>query len=420
VSGGSAHIPDFAPLIGAYLARQEWAQAALGSFGEPSVRTEVVDTEIIRLDHPGLASVVVDCRDCTFHLVLGWRWVAVAPGVLGARAGAVLGPARDPNGDVLVYDALADSELIVALLAAASGGRETAQRGRVVQSLVSHASIVYDDRLLMKSYRVIEPRPRPEVEMALGLDSAGFNFMLAPAVHWRRNGRDLALAREYLPGAVEGLALARTSLRDLLARAEASETGKVFEDVGLAGGDLGPEMRRLGVVAGRMHLALAEAFGVRPLAPPAAASVSAADAAGAGAAGGAGAAIRVHGDFHLRRVMRTDGGWVVAGFGDDPLMGAAAGSGSQGEARFASPLEDVADLCRSLHLAASEEVDLQSSRTRAHAQVLARGWERHNIAAFVKGYVSLDGIDRLLPPSESRLEQMLGGLIAAREEASRR
>jgi len=406
VSGDPAHIPEFAPLIGAYLARQEWAQAALGSFGEPSVRTRVVDIEVIQAEHPGMASVVLECRDCTFHLVLGWRPVGIAPGVLGARAGAVLGPARDPHGDVLVYDALADSELVVGLLRAASRGRETAQRGRVVQSLVSHASIVYDDRLLMKCYRVLEPRPRPEVVMALGLDAAGFNSMLAPIVHWRRNGRDLALAREYLPGAVEGLALARTSLRDLLARAEDSESGKPFEDVGLAGGDFGPEMRRLGAVAGRMHLALAEAFGVQQL--PAQAATA-----------GSGAAIRVHGDFHLRRVMRTDGGWMVAGFGDDPLMGAAAGSGSQGEARYASPLEDVADLCRSLHLVAAEAVELQPVRTRAHAQVLASGWERHNIAAFVKGYVSFAGIDRLLPDTEGKVDQMLGGLIAAREEASR-
>jgi maltokinase len=422
VIGGAAQVPDFAPLIGAYLARQDWVQAALGSFGEAKVPAEVIDTEILRLDHPGMASVVVECRECTFHLVLGWRPVAVAPGVLGARSGAVLGPARDAHGDVLVYDALADSELVVALLHAASRGREAAQRGRVVQSLVSHASLVYDDRLLMKCYRVIEPRPRPEVEMALGLDAAGFNFMLAPVVHWRRNGRDLALAREYVPGAVEGLALARTSLRDLLARAEDSVNGKPFEDVGLAGGDLSPEMRRLGAATARMHLALAEAFGVQ--APAGAGAASAAgeplSSGGLGGASGLGGAIRVHGDFHLRRVMRTDAGWVVAGFGDDPLMGAAAGSGSQGEGRFASPLEDVADLCRSLHLAAVEAVHLQATRTRAHAQLLASGWERHNIAAFVRGYLSLDGIDRLLPMTEGHVDRILADLIAAREEAGRR
>ena len=213
------HLPDFAPLVGAYLARQDWAQTALGSFGESSLPVEVIDVEVLRTEHPGMASVIVSCRDCTFHLVLGWRPVGVAPGVLGAQSDAVLGPGHDGTGDVLVYTALADSELLVHLLRAVTGGQELARRGRVVQSLVSHSSLVFDDRLFMKCYRVIEPGPRPEVEMVQRLDAAGFNHMLAPVGSWQRNGRDLALVREFVPGAVEGLALARTSLRDLLARA---------------------------------------------------------------------------------------------------------------------------------------------------------------------------------------------------------
>jgi hypothetical protein len=122
--------PDFAPLIGPYLARQDWAQSALGSFGEPRVPAELVDVEVLRSEHPGLASMIVSSRECTFHLVLGWRPIAEASGVLGARPGAVLGSAQDASGEVLVYDALADEELTRALLAAASGGFESARRGR--------------------------------------------------------------------------------------------------------------------------------------------------------------------------------------------------------------------------------------------------------------------------------------------------
>jgi maltokinase len=394
-------VPDFAPLVGSYLARQGWAQAALGSFGESTLPAEVVDVEVLRLEHPGMASVIVQCRDCTFHLVLGWRPVAVAPGVLGAQSDAVLGPGKDGTGDVLVYAALADSELLVRLLEAVSGGAERARRGRVVQSLVSHSSLVYDDRLFMKCYRVLEPRPRPEVEMVWRLDQAGFNHMLAPVGHWQRDGRDLALVREFVPGAVEGLALARTSLRDLLARADTSEHGAPFADVGLAGGDLGPEMRRLGETTARMHRALADAFGIEAL-----------------AGGDPGRrAIRVHGDYHLRRVMRTDRGWLVAGFGDDPLMGAAAGAASQGEGRFASPLEDVADLCCSLQIAADEAVALQTSRTRAHAGLLAHGWQEHNMAAFVSGYLSHAGIEELVPGTREVVDAAVGTLLAARASA---
>jgi predicted trehalose synthase len=287
------------------------------------------------------------------------------------------------------------------LLESVSGGDERAERGRVVQSLVSHSSLVYDDRLFMKCYRVLEPRPRPEVEMVWRLDAAGFNHMLAPVGHWQRNGRDLALVREFVPGAVEGLALARTSLRDLLARAGASDNGALFADVGLAGGDLGPEMRRLGETTARMHLALAIAFGTEPLPGDAGAQV-------------AGPAIRVHGDFHLRRVMRSDGGWLVAGFGDDPLMGAAAGAASQGEGRFASPLEDVVDLCCSLRIAAAEALALQTRSTRAHARVLAQGWLAHNMAAFVSGYLSLAGIEGLIVATRQEFDAVLEQLLAAR------
>lgn len=395
--------PDFESLVGPYLARQGWAQAALGTFGESDLPTEIVDIEVLRSDHPGLASVVVECRECTFHLVLGWRSVGVAPGVLGARTDAVLGPSEDGSGDVLVYAAVADGELLVHLLDAVSDGTASAERGRVVESLVSHFSLVYDDRLFMKCYRVIEPRPRPEVEMVWRLDAAGFNHMPAPVGHWQRGGRDLALVREFVPGAVEALALARTSLRDLLARAGSSENGAAFADVGLAGGDLGPDMRRLGEMTARLHLALASAFGTAPLPgkPRAGAVVR--------------RAIRVHGDYHLRRIMRSDGGWLVAGFGDDPLMGEAAGSGSQGEGRFASPLEDLADLSCSLRIAADEAVALQTRGMRLNAGVLADGWHEHNMACFLRGYLATSGIHELVVGGPDELAGALLAVVARRE-----
>jgi hypothetical protein len=86
----------------------------------------------------------------------------------------VLGLCDDGSGEVLCYDALADEELTAALLAVASGGSQRATRVRLVQSLVSHASLVYDERLFMKSYRVLEPAPRPEIEVLLSLDAVGF------------------------------------------------------------------------------------------------------------------------------------------------------------------------------------------------------------------------------------------------------
>ncbi len=209
--------------------------------------------------------------------------------------------------------------------------------------------------------------------------------------------------REFVPGAIEGKALAETSLRDLLARADKSADGASFEDVGLAGGDFGPEMRRIGVMSARMHLALAEAYGSAPSAAEGQAprpGEPAKQAAGPEAAPPpvhepepGEVAIRIHGDYHLRRVMRTDAGWLVAGFGDDPLMGADAGSGSQRAPRYASAVEDIADICCSLRQVASGCLDLQPPSTAAHAELLAAGWERRNIGR-VRPRLPLGGGDR--------------------------
>jgi maltokinase len=392
------HSPDFEPLVGPYLARQDWAQSVLHAYGAAIVPAEIIDVEVLRSVLPGLASVVVASGADVFHLVLGWRELSVAPGMLGARPHAVLGPGNDGETDVLVYDAMADSDLVVDLLRAASGGNAEARQARLVQSLVSHSSVVYDDRLFMKCYRVIEPRPRPEIEMMLRLDAVGFNHMLAPVAHWARGGRDLALVREFIPGAIEGKALALTSLRDLLARAEPGAAGDAaaFERVGLAGGDLGPEMRRLGETTAQMHLALQAAFG-----------------------GSHEDGIRLHGDYHLRRVMRTDAGWLVAGFGDDPLLGADAGTASTGEPVMASPLEDLADMCFSLRQAAAEALRFQPPSTVAHAQALATGWEQHNIRELLKGYGSVGEVSALVPGDAAVFGPALAALVEDRAAVAR-
>ncbi|MGH9303350.1 MAG: hypothetical protein ACRDZ5_02935 [Acidimicrobiales bacterium] len=386
-----AGLPWFEPYIGPFLARQDWAQLALGLVGAATVPAAVVDVEVLRAERPGLASVVVEASEKVLHLVLGWRGLEIAPGMLGARLGAVLGPGSDAEGEVLIYDALADEALVRELLVAATDGQEHARRCRLVRSLVSHAAVVYDERLFMKCYRVIEPGPRPEIETLARLAEVGFVHLLAPIGHWSRNGRDLGLVREFLPGAVEGKALAATSLRDLLARAGAANGSATFEDVGLAGGDLGAEMRRLGEVTAKMHLALAEAFG-------------------RSSSGG----IRLHGDYHLRRVMRADGGWIVTGFGDDPLLSGQAGSPSTAPVAMASPLVDLADLCYSMHQVAEEAVRLRTPATRAHSVVLAEGWERRNRRQLLRGYLEVDGIGELVPGVLEKLDASLTQLVGDR------
>src|SRR5207245_1640309 len=93
-----------------------------------------------------------------------------------------------------------------------------------------------------------------DVEMTLGLVHAGFTHVPKPVSTWRRGQYDLALVQEFLVGAVEGWALALTSLRDLYA--------SVVDDPAEAGGDFAAEAERLGQMTAEMHLALASAFGI--------------------------------------------------------------------------------------------------------------------------------------------------------------
>jgi maltokinase len=406
------------PLLRAYLERQTWYWTAVGrpnrtaaGRGQPPP-VAVSSTEVLRPGPPhepgtaGLGRLVVESGEQRFQVVLGWREAGAAAPVLDRHDAAILGAVHfDDAGELLVYDALADRELLLALLPAATAGRHTARRARIVESRASHASIIYDDRLFMKLYRILEPPPRPEVEVLMRLDDVGCNHVVAPVALWRGDDADLALVREFFPSGVEGYALALTSLRDLLAGsllhgAEVAQVVEVAdESAARAGGDLASEIRRLGSTTARLHLALATAFGEHvgttddfPTAP----------------------SIRVHGDYHLRRVMRTDAGWVVVGFGDDPLLEERLGPRGQGA--LGTPLEDVADLCFSLAEVADEACAAQGDGA-ARARPLADAWARRNTAAFVEGYLEIPGILRLLPPATEEVDRLLDhlrGLRAAR------
>ena len=355
---------------------------------------QLADLEILAEGRPGMASVVVTVGNRPFHILVGWRDSALAPAMLGDHHGAVLGLCDDGSGEVLCYDALADEELSTGLLAVASQGRESAKRVRLVQSLVSHASLVYDERLFMKSYRVLEPAPRPEIELMERLDEVGFQKTLRPVARWERNGWDLALVARVRPGSRRG--------------------ASVGADV-VAGPARPQHRRRPGAPGGGRGCRWGPFLGGAPLggahrraspgpcrglwSPPARRRRR-----------GAGVAIRVHGDYHLRRVFRTDAGWIVGGFGDDPLIG-KLGEPDAREPRFASPLEDLADLWYSLRQVAAEAVAAQPAATRTRAERLAKAWERRNRGAFLSGYLGVEGVGSLMALDRSQASEAIKSLV---------
>ncbi|MHB8294964.1 MAG: maltokinase N-terminal cap-like domain-containing protein [Acidimicrobiales bacterium] len=387
-------------LLGAFLARQRWFAAGSGS-GAP---VRVTEMEVIRQEWPALLWAAVEMGGSSYQVPIGLRPGPEVPERLAGHESALLGAVSTDQGAAVAYDAVADNELATVILGLATGGARTAELVRAVGAEQSNSSLVFDERLIMKLYRRLHRGNNPDVEVTTALDEAGFNHIAAPVGVWRRGDVDVAFVQDFLAGGTEGWALALTSLRDLFASGGPPES---------AGGDFAPESSRLGEMTARMHLALARAFGARAGDPVlwadrAAAELARAEQMGPGAVSGelvairellgslrgatsAGAAIRVHGDYHLGQVMRTDVAWFVLDFEGEPS------APIEQRRQFASPIKDVAGMLRSLEYVALSAASERDTAEREAAVVRAGAWQERNRHAFLEGYMSTPQIDTLLP-----------------------
>ena len=310
----------------------------------------VADTEIIPGD-PGLRHLIVTVShgatsDC-YQLFIGSR----------ARLPARLRHARIGTHEGLqIYDGLHDSALTRTLLDAIVDDRtvgmlrfcripgvETSWYESGLDSLVltgeqSNTSLVFGESAIFKVFRRVTPGPNPELEVASALAQLGSSHIAEPYgwVETRMDGAAtvLAILSRYLRAASDGWSLAATSVRDLYA----TEAARAAE----AGGDFAGEAERLGVATAQVHQDLAEAFGRSELEPEAirelaeqmyrrldiATAAVPELAAYADKIGNAYSSLakliepvpaqRVHGDYHLGQVMRTQTGWVVLDFEGEP------------------------------------------------------------------------------------------------------
>jgi maltokinase len=96
---------------------------------------------------------------------------------------------------------------------------------------------------------------------------------------------------------------------------------------------------------------------------------------------GAGRATRVHGDFHLGQVLRTDSGWFVLDFEGEPARPLAE------RTRPSSPLRDVAGMIRSFQYAAEVALRDYGYLGDPRARAAGEAWEARNAEAFLAGYL---------------------------------
>ena len=402
----------FEDTLATWLVKQRWFAGKGRTVHDLAV---VADTEIIPGD-PGLRHLMVTIShgatsDC-YQLFVGYR----------ARLPARLRHARiGTHNGLQIYDGLHDTALTRALLDAIVDDRSVgmlrfcrmpgAEIEAGLDSLVltgeqSNTSLVFGESAIFKVFRRVNPGPNPDLEVASALAQLGSSHIAEPFgwVETRIDGATtvLAILSRYLRAASDGWSLAATSVRDLYATEEGTRAAE-------AGGDFAGEAERLGAATAQVHRDLADAFGQSELDPEALRELAEqmyrrldmavatvpelgrfADKVGDAYSDLAKliepvAAQRVHGDYHLGQVMRTQTGWVVLDFEGEPASPLA-----QRRAR-SSPVRDVAGMLRSFDYAARHQLVTHPDAVGLAPR--AADWVRRNGDAFCAGYAAAGGLD---------------------------
>jgi maltokinase len=416
-------LPFISPeILRQHLPRQRWYAGT----EEPSA-VEVAHAELLRDEWPLLVRLLVAADGSCYQVVVGLRPDRDQTDFLRGHDEAIVGRVEVDGEWVTAYDAALDPDLGLHLYWRVSQGDETAERVRPIGVEQSNTSLVYDERVILKIFRRLLPGPNPEVEVTSALSAVGFPWVaealgtesltLESGVRY-----DLALLQPFLAGAVDGWALAITSLRDLFGVHDTQSIPVIDfsappppADPAEAGGDFSAEAHRLGETTAAMHVAMAEAFG-RVDDDPAARAAAWADDVEAQARrsladvvpaiamldglrhADPGPAIRAHGDYHLGQVMRTDAGWYVLDFEGEPDRPL------EERQRPTSPLRDVAGMLRSLHYASAVAL---TERDGPEFEQPAAAWEARNRQAFLDGYLPAAAKGGILPGDQASVEAVL-------------
>jgi maltokinase len=415
------HLPD-------HLRRQRWSGAHDRTIRAVAVRWhEVVSDD----DAVSMVWALVEVRfgsdqsgegegeEHAFQVFVGLRPIDPQPDFLDGKDRELIATVPcDDGGSVVLYDALVDPDLAIAVLHLVAPEVHVEVRRPLVLEH-SNSSIVFDEARILKIFRKVVPGPNPDVEITRVLADLGYEHVLPPIAELRRDDTDLAVLRDFLVGAVEGWQIARTSVRDLLASRLPPEE---------SGGDFAHDAERLGVILASLHVAMAGAWGAAPgdakrwagemdahlrdlvregldVHPTQLDTSAVADRyQHLARLDDAGSQLRIHGDLHLAQVIRADSGWFVLDFEGEPAR--------RRDERFttSSPLRDVAGMLRSFHYAAATGLadwTEQEAAPDPELGALAEAWEARSRSAFLHGYMSAEGIDELLPHGATARDAVL-------------
>ena len=313
----------------------------------------------------------------------------------------------------------------------------------------TNTSIVFDNQLLVKLYRRVEPGEHPECEALDALGRTDFAAHVTPPwARWRfepdaEHTWDIGMARSFVAGARDGRVMAREKLDAQLR----TPTG-LSERMAFSG-----TAERMGALTRHMHEAFADGFAdtpwaarearradldawgkqVRRLVSQVLHELSSALDDGALPAvlyrdaraligrsakitdriehiqstcgQRLGLCIRAHGRYRLQEILwRDDAAPIVVDFEGDPSLSYAE------RRQLTSPIRDVASMLRSIaSVAAAALLAARERDARGVAEARVEHWERSARTAFLRGYTEGSGSATvpLLPARRGTISKLL-------------
>ncbi|MCW2599877.1 MAG: aminoglycoside phosphotransferase [Frankiales bacterium] len=405
-------------LIREWLPRQRW----FGGKGRGITSVTETSTVLLQVTDPVVRHAIVhvvydDGESEDYQLLLGATKGVIEQrleyAVIGDEDGLMLYDAmHDPVATSLLLYHLASGGDVDGLSFVNAGDVDPSLPGHLMTAEQSNTSVVYGDAVILKVFRRLQPGANPDIEVTKALADAGSAYVARPLAWFdglvEGETTTLGLLQPYLKNGAEGWAMATASVRDLFAEADlhADEVG----------GDFAGESERLGVATGEVHQLMAEtlpsamagptesrqtahqlherldaALAVVPELAPYADGLRATYDAIADRTEPV-PVQRVHGDFHLGQVLRTQEGWVLLDFEGEPARPLSE------RRALMSPLRDVAGMLRSFDYAARHL--LAERPDERHLAYRAAEWAERNRGAFCDGYARAVGAD---PRDEAEL-----------------
>jgi len=425
-------VDPLAGLLTRWLPQQRWYA---GKDAPVSALTITTDATLaagdLAQDEPALRHLIITvghgsvAPDARYQVLVGLR-----RRVPDDLAHAVIG--QLPDGTT-AYDALHDPDLVSGLLTGIAEQRtagglefrrepgvpfETWAGSRVIAAEQSNTSVVFGEAAILKVLRRLFPGANPDLEVAAALARLG-SVHVAPPFGWIQtevNGDPVLLGvlSRYLARASDGWSLAAASIGRLSALHGDYGREYLMAPVPRAGpGHPGPsfaeEAGQLGRATAELHADLAEAFGTEQLTKQQLAGLAEQMTARLDAAAAAVPELRdfiskvkasyddlahltmpvtvqrIHGDYHLGQVLRTEDGWVALDFEGEPLVPLDQRTG------LYPALRDVAGMLRSFDYAARHQLlgHPDARQLRGPADI----WVDQCQQAFCAGYARAGGQD---------------------------